>query len=170
MEAPAAACRSSGMEVIMPAHQADKRQRGNSTTANFGFSTYRQRRFRRATSLALPASIARLLPRVDLGATLLPLALSLLRRCPRSVPCPPPANAVASVKLNSLIFSPPPFRSQRSKFASKPGVSRFDKRAPQFDFLPVVRACSRIQSNVRIRQLSLDFRERARGTETVFHS
>ena len=34
----------------MPAHQADKRQRGNSTAVNFGFSTYPQRRFRRATS------------------------------------------------------------------------------------------------------------------------
>jgi len=29
MEAPAAARRSNGMEVIMPAHQADKRQPGN---------------------------------------------------------------------------------------------------------------------------------------------
>jgi hypothetical protein len=165
MEARAAGCRSSGMEVIVPAHQADKRQRGKSTTATFGFSTYRQRHFRRPTRLALPASIAHVAPRVDLGAMLLSLALSLLRRCPRSVPCPPPA-----VKLNSLIFSPPPFRSQRSKFASKPGVSRFDKRAPQFDFLLVVRACSRMQSNVVIRKLSLDFRERAKRTETVFHS
>jgi hypothetical protein len=170
MEAPAAACRSSGMEMIVPAHQADKRQRGNSTTANFGFSTYRQRRFRRATSLALPASIARLAPRVNLGATLLPLALSLLRRCPRSVPCPPPANAVASVKLNSLIFSPLLVGLNVQSLRPSRGYPASISGHHNLIFCQSLGACSRIQSNVVIRKLFLDFRERAKRTETVFHS
>jgi len=85
MGAPVAACRSSGTEVIMPAHQADKRQRGNSTTANFGFSTYPQRRFRRATSglsgggkenrngLSLPGNqIESSLPFVSFGSEKIP--------------------------------------------------------------------------------------------------